>query len=61
MCCYFDDIIRFWNRGIEFRDISLDEKSYEASENILSYDISYKISMGAKPLRIRFHKIDWFI
>ena len=58
MCCYFDDIIRFWNRDIEFRDILLDEKSYETSENILSYNISYKISMGAKPLRVRFHKID---
>ena len=58
MCCYFDSVTRFWNRDIEFRDILLDEKSYETSENILSYDISYKTSIGAKPLRIRFHKID---
>ena len=32
----------------------LDEKSYG---NILVYDISYKILIGAKPLRIRFDKI----
>ena len=27
-------------------------------ENILVYDISYKTSMGSKPLCIRFDKID---
>ena len=43
-------------------DILLDKKSYEKSyENILIYGISYKIFMGAKPLRIRFDKIDRFI
>ena len=43
-------------------DILLDKKSYEKSyENILIYGISYKIFMGAKPLRIRFNKIDRFI
>ena len=31
------------------------------SENILVYDISYKLFMGKKPLRIRFDKIDGFI
>ena len=36
----------------------MDEKSYE---NILFYDISYKTSFGAKPLRIRFDKLDVFI
>ena len=25
-CYYFDDIIRFWNRDIDFSDILLDEK-----------------------------------
>ena len=38
--------------------ILLEEKSYE---NILIYNISYKNFMGAKPLRIRFDKIDGFI
>ena len=43
-------------------DILLDKKSYEKSyENTLIYGISYKIFMGAKPLRIRFNKIDRFI
>ena len=35
----------------------MNEKSYE---NILIYDISYRTSTGAKPLRIRFDKIDGF-
>ena len=39
-------------------NILLDEKS---QENILIYDISYKTLIGAKPLRIRFHKIDGLI
>ena len=30
-------------------------------KNISVYDISYKISTGPKPLRIRFDKIDGFI
>ena len=25
-CYYFDDMIRFWDRDIEFRDILLDKK-----------------------------------
>ena len=33
----------------------MNEKQYE---NILVYNISYKIMIGAKPLRIRFDKID---
>ena len=61
-CYYFDDIIRFWDRDINFSDISLDEKLYkEKYENILIYGISYKTSTGTKPLRIRFDKIDGFI
>ena len=40
-----------------FDNILLDEKSYEnLYENILIYDISYKIFMGAKKFRIRLHK-----
>ena len=28
-CYYFDDIIRFWDRDIEFSDILLDKKLYK--------------------------------
>ena len=60
-CYYFDDLIRFWNRDIKYRDILLGNKSYETSENVLMYDISYRTLTGAKPLRIRLNKIDGFI
>ena len=61
-CYYFDDIIRFWDKDIDFCDSLLEEKLCKGKyENILIYDISYKISMGAKPSRIRFDKIDRFI
>ena len=36
----------------------MDEKSYE---NVLIHDISYKTLIDAKPLHIRFDKIDGFI
>ena len=36
----------------------LDEKSYE---DILIYDVSYKILIGAKPLHIMFDKVNGFI
>ena len=39
-------------------DILIDEKSYE---KILVYNISYKSLICAKPLRIRFDKVDGFI
>ena len=55
-CYYFVDIMRV--RDIDPSDTLLDEKSYE---NILIYNISYKTFMGAKPLHIRFDKIDGFI
>ena len=42
----------------EFYKISLDKKSYE---NILTLGILYKTFVGAKPLRVRFDKIDGFI
>ena len=57
-CYYFEDIIRFWDKDIEFSDTLLDEKLYETSDNILIYDISNKTSTSAKPLHIRFDKID---
>ena len=36
----------------------IDEKSHE---NILIYDISYKILIGSKALQIKFDKTDGFI
>ena len=56
MCYYFDHIIKIEDFG--FDDILLNEKSYK---NFLIYDISYISLIGAKPLRIRFDKIDGFI
>ena len=53
---YFEDIINI--EDFYFDNILLDEKLYE---NILIYDISFKILIGAKPLRIRFDKVDEFI
>ena len=60
---YFDDIIRFWDRDIEFRNLLLDKKSYETYENIFIHDISSisSTSKGAKRLRVGFDKIDKFI
>ena len=40
-CYYFDDIIRFWDRDIDFNDILLSKKLYkEKYQNILIDDIS---------------------
>ena len=64
MCYYFDDIIGFMDADSEFdlSDTLLDEKLYKKKfRNILIYDISYKISAGAKPFCVRFNKIDGFI
>ena len=61
-CYYFDDVMR--HIDINFNDILLDEKSHKNIKNyinILIYDISFETFMGAKPLRIRFDKIDGFI
>ena len=58
------DDIAVMNRDsdFDFDDVLLDEKLYkEKYENILIYDISYKTSTNAKPLCIRFNKIDEFI
>ena len=53
-CYHYDDIIK--NEDFNLDIILIDEKSYET---ILVY-ISYK-NLIAKPLRIRFGKIDGFI
>ena len=50
---YFNDIIKFEN--FDFDNILIDEESHK---NILIYDIWYKTLIGAKPLSIRFDKID---
>ena len=53
-CQYFDGIIKFEN-FYDFNNILIDQKSHE---NILIYDISYKILIDPKHSRIRFDKID---
>ena len=53
---YFDDIIT--DRDIYPIDILLYKESYEAYENILIYDISYKTSTASKPWCVKFKKID---
>ena len=55
-CYYFDDIIKLGD--FDLHNILIDEKLYE---NILVYNISYKILVSDKSLRITFHKIDGFI
>ena len=60
--CYFDDIIRFWDRDIGFSDSLSDENLYKDKyDNFLIHGISYKTSTGAISLRVRFDKIDEFI
>ena len=55
-------IIKFWVTDTDFSDILLDETLYKENyENILIYNISYKTSTGAKPLRVKFDKIRRFI
>ena len=55
-CYYFDDIIKI--EDFHFENILLDEKWYE---NTLVCDTPYKTLIVAKPLRIRFDKVDRFI
>ena len=55
-CYHFHVIIKI--EGFVFDNILLNEKSYES---ILVFNISYKTFIGAKPLRIRFNKVDEFI
>ena len=54
-CYYFDDIIKI--EDLNLHNILIDEKSYK---NISFYNISYNL-IDAKPLRIRFDKVDGFI
>ena len=62
MFYYVNDIIRFWDRDLEFSDILLNQKSYKENyENILTDNLSYKTSTGAKGVLIMFDKIDGFI
>ena len=56
MCYYFDDMNKI--EDSDFSNILLDEKSHE---NILVYDILYKILICRKPLCIIFDKVDGFI
>ena len=53
---YFDDLIKI--EDFNLGNILIDEKTYK---NILVYNISHKTLIDAKPLRIRFNKINRFI
>ena len=53
---YFDDITKV--EDFEIDNVLIDEKSHK---NILIYVIPYKTFIGAKPLCIRFDKIEGFI
>ena len=55
-CYYFDDIIKIEDFNLD--NILIDEISYKI---ILVYNISNKTLIDAKPLHIRFDKIDGFI
>ena len=56
MCYYFDDIMKVGDINVD--KILLDEKLYE---NILVHNVLYKKCMDAKPLHIRFDKVDRII
>ena len=53
---YFDDIIKL--KDFDHNNILIDKKS---CKKILAYNISYKTLMGAKPMCIRFDKVNKFI
>ena len=53
-CYYFNDITKI-------EDFDFDNILINILENILVYNISYKTLIGAKPLCIRFDKVDGFI
>ena len=55
-CYYLDETVKI--EHFDFDNILLDERSYK---NDLVYDMSYKILIDAKPLGIRFDKVDGFI
>ena len=56
---FFDYIIA--DRDIYSVNILLSKKLYETYKTILICSISYKTSIGPKPLRISFDKMDGFI
>ena len=55
-CYYFDDIMKIEDFNLD--NILIEEKLWK---NILIYNISYKNLIAAKPLRIRFDKVNGFI
>ena len=55
-CYYFDDIMKIEDFNLD--NILIEEKLWK---NILIYNISYKNLIAAKPLRIRFDKVNRFI
>ena len=55
-CYYFEDIIKLEHFDLD--NILINEKSHE---NTLIFDISYKILIVSKLLRIKFDKIDGII
>ena len=56
-CYYFNDKIKF--EDFDLDNIFLDKKSYE--KILINNNSSKKILIGAKPLSIRFDKVDGFI
>ena len=55
-CCYFDGIIK--TEDFDFDNVLFDIKPHET---ILNYDVLHKTLIGAKPLPIKFDKVDGFI
>ena len=55
-CYCFDDLIKI--EDFVFDDILIDKREYK---NLLVYKIFCKTLIGAKPMRIRFDKINGFI
>ena len=54
--CYYSTTIKI--EDFNFNNILIGKKLYE---NILVYNISYKTLIDAKPLQIKFDKINGFI
>ena len=55
-CYYFNDIIKFEDFGLD--NILINGKS---QENVFVYNIQHKGFIGAKPLCIKFNKINGFL
>ena len=52
-CYYFDEIIKLEHFDLD--NILIDKKSHE---NILIYEILFKSLLDAKPVHVRFVKVD---